>query len=187
MKGSKKQTVSSEISVPGVDLGQLERLLSFMSEHGLEEFEYAHGDLRIRLKKAIPQPSAAPVLALPVAQAAPQQVIMAQPPPSAPQAVPQAIPAPSQPAPAAPADEHIIKSPIVGTFYAGPSPDAGPFVRVGDFVDAGQTVCIIEAMKLMNEIEADISGEVARAMVENGQPVEYGEPLFALRPTGKKK
>jgi acetyl-CoA carboxylase biotin carboxyl carrier protein len=86
-----------------------------------------------------------------------------------------------------PADEHIIKSPIVGTFYAGPSPDAGPFVKVGDSVQSGQTVCIIEAMKLMNEIEADISGEVVRVLVENGQPVEYGEPLFALRPTGKKK
>jgi acetyl-CoA carboxylase biotin carboxyl carrier protein len=187
MKGSKKQPGASEISVPGVDLGQLERLLSFMSEHGLEEFEYAHGDLRIRLKKAIPQPGAAPVLALPVAQAAPPQVIMAQPPPSVPPAAPQASPGPVQPAPAAAADEHLVKSPIVGTFYSGPSPDAGPFVRVGDFVEAGQTVCIIEAMKLMNEIEADISGEVARVMVENGQPVEYGEPLFALRPTGKKK
>ena len=185
MKGSKKQPAGSGISVPGVDLGQLERLLSFMSEHGLEEFEYAHGDLRIRLKKAIPQPSAAPVLALPAAQATAPQVIMAQIPPGAPQTAPQASSEQAQPAPAA--DEHIIKSPIVGTFYAGPSPDAGPFVRAGDFVEAGQTVCIIEAMKLMNEIEADIGGEVARVLVENGQPVEYGEPLFALRPTGKKK
>jgi len=186
MKGSKKQTQGSEISVPGIDLGQLERLLSFMSEHGLEEFEYAHGDLRIRLKKAIPQPSAAPVLALPMAQAAAPQVILAQAPPSAPQTATQASSGSDQPAPAATADEHIIKSPIVGTFYAGSSPDAGPFVRVGDFVESGQTVCIIEAMKLMNEIEADIGGEVARVLVENGQPVEYGEPLFALRPTGKK-
>ena len=188
MKGSKKQPAGSEISVPGVDLGQLERLLSFMSEHGLEEFEYAHGDLRIRLKKAIPQPSAAPVLALPVAQAAAPPVIVAQAPAHTPQAAPQASPGAAPTAsPAAASDEHIIKSPIVGTFYAGPSPDAGPFVRVGDFVETGQTVCIIEAMKLMNEIEADIGGEVARVLVENGQPVEYGEPLFALRPTGKKK
>jgi len=188
MKGSKKQPQSSDISVPGVDLGQLERLLSFMSEHGLEEFEYAHGDLRIRLKKAIPQQAAAPVLALPVAPSAtPQGAAPAQAQPNAPQTPPQAGSAPAQPVPAAAADEHIIKSPIVGTFYAGPSPDAGPFVRAGDFVEAGQTVCIIEAMKLMNEIEADISGEVARVLVENGQPVEYGEPLFALRPTGKKK
>jgi acetyl-CoA carboxylase biotin carboxyl carrier protein len=186
MKGSKKQPSGSEISVPGVDLGQLERLLSFMSEHGLEEFEYAHGDLRIRLKKAIPQQAAPPVLALPVAQVAAPQGIQAPTPANAPQTGPQASPAPAQQAPPA-ADEHVIKSPIVGTFYAGPSPDAGPFVRVGDFVEAGQTVCIIEAMKLMNEIEADISGEVARVLVENGQPVEYGEPLFALRPTGKKK
>jgi acetyl-CoA carboxylase biotin carboxyl carrier protein len=187
MKGSKKQPAGSEISVPGVDLGQLERLLSFMSEHGLEEFEYAHGDLRIRLKKAIPLPSAAPVLALPVAQVAAPQGAQAQAPPMVPQTVSQAASGPAGPVPATPTDEHIVKSPIVGTFYAGPSPDAGPFVRVGDFVEAGQTVCIIEAMKLMNEIEADIGGEVARVLVENGQPVEYGEPLFALRPTGKKK
>jgi acetyl-CoA carboxylase biotin carboxyl carrier protein len=187
MKGSKKQPSGSEISVPGVDLGQLERLLSFMSEHGLEEFEYAHGDLRIRLKKAIPQQGAPSVLALPVAQAAAPHGIQAPVPPNAPQTDQQASSAPAQQAPVAAADEHIIKSPIVGTFYAGPSPDAGPFVRVGDFVEAGQTVCIIEAMKLMNEIEAEISGEVARVLVENGQPVEYGEPLFALRPTGKKK
>jgi len=190
MKGSKKHPAGSDISVPGVDLGQLERLLSFMSEHGLEEFEYAHGDLRIRLKKAPPPSSAPPVLALPVAQAAaPPQGILAQTPPNAPQTAVEASSGPAQPAPpaAAATEEHTIKSPIVGTFYAGPSPDAGPFVRVGDFVEAGQTVCIIEAMKLMNEIEADIAGEVARVLVENGQPVEYGEPLFALRPTGKKK
>jgi acetyl-CoA carboxylase biotin carboxyl carrier protein len=186
MKGSKKQPAGSDIAVPGVDLGQLERLLSFMSEHGLEEFEYAHGDLRIRLKKAIPAAEAAPVLALPVAQAAAPPVAAAQVPAIASQAAPQAASAPVPAAPAA-VDEHIIKSPIVGTFYAGSSPDAGPFVRVGDLVEAGQTVCIIEAMKLMNEIEADIAGELARVMVENGQPVEYGEPLFALRPTGKKK
>jgi acetyl-CoA carboxylase biotin carboxyl carrier protein len=179
MKGSKKPPAASDISVPGVDLSQLERLLSFMSEHGLEEFEYAHGDLRIRLKKAIPQssPTAASGLALPAAQAAAApQVILAQSPATATQTAAQSGTEPAQAAPA-----------IVGTFYAGSSPDAGPFVRVGDFVEAGQTVCIIEAMKLMNEIEADISGEVARVLVENGHPVEYGELLFALRPTGKKR
>jgi acetyl-CoA carboxylase biotin carboxyl carrier protein len=84
-------------------------------------------------------------------------------------------------------EQHIIKSPIVGTYYAGPNPESSPFVKVGDTVETGQTVCIIEAMKLMNEIEADISGQVVRILVENGQPVEYGEPLFALRPSGKKK
>jgi acetyl-CoA carboxylase biotin carboxyl carrier protein len=79
----------------------------------------------------------------------------------------------------------LVKSPIVGTFYAARSPDAVPFVKVGDHVKAGQTICIIEAMKLMNEIEADAAGEVAQVLVENGQPVEYGQPLFALRPTAK--
>jgi acetyl-CoA carboxylase biotin carboxyl carrier protein len=187
MKGPKKQRQESELSVPGVDLGQLERLLSFMSEHGLEEFEYAHGDLRIRLKKAITPPSQPPNWALPAA------------PTVAPVGLPTQTPAPMQatspagtaePAHAVsePAEEqHIIKSPIVGTYYAGPNPESSPFVKVGDTVETGQTVCIIEAMKLMNEIEADISGQVVRILVENGQPVEYGEPLFALRPSGKKK
>jgi acetyl-CoA carboxylase biotin carboxyl carrier protein len=182
MKGSKKQTSDSAASAPGVDFGELERLLSFMSNHGLEEFEYAHGDLKIRLKKA-------------GTQAAPVQMVQS-PAPASPAPVVQhaasaaaAAPAAITPAPAVPAvsaDEHIIKSPIVGTFYAGSSPEAGPFVRAGDKVEAGQTVCIIEAMKLMNEIEADVSGEIARVLVENGQPVEYGEPLFAMRTSGKK-
>ena len=189
MKGSKKQPPSTELPVPGVDLGQMERLLSFMSEHGLEEFEYAHGDLRIRLKKAGTSPSGTPNRTLPASS----EVAV---PGAAAQAVPvaaTAAPAPSlelatEASPAALADNfYIIKSPIVGTFYAGPNPEAGPFVKVGDLVEAGRTVCIVEAMKLMNEIEADISGEVVQILVENGQPVEYGEPLFALRPTGKKK
>ena len=188
MKGPKKHPPGSDISVPGVDLGQLERLLAFMTDHGLEEFEYAHGDLRIRLKKAVAPPSAPAVLALPVGQPAAPQVIVAPTAQAVPGTAPPATQAPAASAPAAPvADEHIIKSPIVGTFYAAANPEAAPFVRVGDLVEAGQTVCIIEAMKLMNEIEADIAGEVARVLVENGQPVEYGEPLFALRATGKKK
>jgi len=118
----------------------------------------------------IGMPAHVPLTAPPVAEATPQHAA-------------SSAPAASHVAP----EEHVIKSPIVGTFYASASPEAQPFVRVGDFVEAGQTVCIIEAMKLMNEIEADISGEVARVLVENGQPVEYGEPLFALRPGAKKK
>jgi acetyl-CoA carboxylase biotin carboxyl carrier protein len=189
MKGSKKQTQGAELSVPGIDLGQLERLLSFMSEHGLEEFEYAHGDLRIRLKKAIAPSSPVPSRALPVTSEtsvlAPPSRAEATRAESAPVVVAESA---APPPPAVPADDlHVIKSPIVGTFYAAPNPESGPFVKVGDTVQAGQTVCIIEAMKLMNEIEADISGEVARIMVENGHPVEYGEPLFALRPTSNKK
>jgi acetyl-CoA carboxylase biotin carboxyl carrier protein len=189
MKGSKKQSQGSEFSVPGIDLAQLERLLSFMSEHGLEEFEYAQGDLRIRLKKAIAPAVAAPSRALPAAReiALPGTAAPAEPTASG-SAAPAAFESSASAPPTSAADNlHVIKSPIVGTFYAAPNPEAGPFVKVGDTVEAGQTVCIIEAMKLMNEIEADISGEVVRTLVENGQPVEYGEPLFALRPTGKKK
>jgi acetyl-CoA carboxylase biotin carboxyl carrier protein len=94
-------------------------------------------------------------------------------------------------APAAPEgrpteDLHLVKSPIVGTFYGSPSPGADAFVKVGAFVESGQTLCIVEAMKLMNEIESDASGEVIRIFVENGQPVEYGQPLFGIRPSRKK-
>ncbi len=189
MKGPKKQTQSTEISVPGIDLGQMGRLLSFMSEHGLEEFEYAHGDLHIRLKKAAASASSAASRALPAVSAASLPAMSARGETTRAETEPVAAEYAAAPPPAAvPADDlHVIKSPIVGTFYAAPNPESGPFVKVGDTVQAGQTVCIIEAMKLMNEIEADISGEVARIMVENGQPVEYGEPLFALRPTGNKK
>jgi acetyl-CoA carboxylase biotin carboxyl carrier protein len=81
---------------------------------------------------------------------------------------------------------HIIKSPIVGTFYSSPAPNAPPFVEVGDAVQVGQPLCIIEAMKLMNEIESEVAGEVVRAYVENGQPVEYGQSLFAIKPSHKK-
>lgn len=186
MKGPKKPSQAPEFAVPGADLGQLERLLSFMSEHGLEEFEYAHGDLRIRLKKAITQLTAPVMQSLPAAPVTPAPGVLPAAPPQAVAAAPGAVPVPSQPAPAA-VEEHIVKSPIVGTFYAAPSPDAAPFVQLGDKVKAGQTVCIVEAMKLMNEIEADVGGEVVRILVENGQPVEYGEPLFALRPSGTKK
>jgi acetyl-CoA carboxylase biotin carboxyl carrier protein len=188
MKGSKKQSQGSDFSVPGMDLAQLERLLSFMTQHGLEEFEYAHGDLRIRLKKAVTPPSVAPSRTLPAAAELAQPGKPARAEAAVMESVPAAVSESATPPPmASPADDlHVIKSPIVGTFYAAPNPEAGPFVKVGDTVKAGQTVCIIEAMKLMNEIEADISGEVARILVENGQPVEYGEPLFALRPTGQK-
>ena len=158
-----------------------------MSEHGLEEFEYAHGDLRIRLKKATASASATPSRALPSASQTSVPSTPAHPESMRAEPEPAVAEQAALPAAVRADDLHVIKSPIVGTFYASPNPESGPFVKVGDVVQAGQTVCIIEAMKLMNEIEADISGEVARIMVENGQPVEYGEPLFALRPTGNKK
>jgi acetyl-CoA carboxylase biotin carboxyl carrier protein len=83
-------------------------------------------------------------------------------------------------------DLHLVKSPIVGTFYGSPSPGAEAFVKIGSHVDVGQTLCIVEAMKLMNEIESEVSGEVLRIFAENGQPVEYGQPLFGIRPSRKR-
>ena len=188
MKGSKKQPSAPEISAQGVDLEQLESLLSFMAEHGLEEFEYSRGDLRIRLRKAATNQGTTSVLAVPVASSTPVPVLhqtAAAAPSAAPAASPPAGAGAAEPAPVAAAGEHVIKSPIVGTFYAGASPEAGPFVRVGDFVEAGQTVCIIEAMKLMNEIEADVAGVIVKALVDNAQPVEYGQPLFSIKPDKK--
>jgi acetyl-CoA carboxylase biotin carboxyl carrier protein len=163
-----------------VEFGQLEKLLDFMAAHGLEEFEYEHAGLRIRLKKASASVNATP-----------QGGVLPQGLPRQPQAT--ELPAPALAAPtAAPAsvtvseDLHTIKSPIVGTFYAAASPEAPPFVKVGDVIQVGQVVCIIEAMKLMNEIEADVSGELVRVLIENGQPVEYGQGLFAIRAAKKK-
>ena len=182
MKGKKKPADSSDVSVAGVDLSQLERLLAFMSQHGLEEFEYSQGDLRIRLKK--PAANSNPLSQRPMI---PPEIVVAGAAPSAAPAPPMAALPPAVPAePLRAEDVQVVKSPIVGTFYNAPSPGAEPFVKVGDSVEVGQVLCIIEAMKLMNEIETDVSGEVMRIFVENAQPVEYGEPLFAIRPSRKR-
>jgi acetyl-CoA carboxylase biotin carboxyl carrier protein len=183
----KKTTRPAGLAVPGVDVAQLEKLLDFMAAHGLEEFEYEHEGLHIRLKKASsaseaparPQTTSKRFAAPPAQAAAPS----AEAAPVAPASAEAAADAPAAP----PAEDlHIIKSPIVGTFYASPSPDAPAYVNEGDSIRAGQVVCIVEAMKLMNEIEADVAGQVVRVLVENKQPVEYGQPLFSIRP-GKKK
>jgi acetyl-CoA carboxylase biotin carboxyl carrier protein len=167
----------------GVDLAEVEKLLSFMEKHGLEEFEYERDGVRVRLKKPSTQSQGAvrafggpDVLATAATSHAPAHAA-----PSGAQA--------SSHAPAAAAhgteDLHVIKSPIVGTFYSAASPGADPFVTVGAQVTSGQVLCIIEAMKLMNEIESDVSGEIVKIFAENGQPVEYGEPLFGIREHGK--
>jgi acetyl-CoA carboxylase biotin carboxyl carrier protein len=160
---------------------QIEQLFQFMTEHNLEEFEYSRGDLHIRLRK----PS--PGLVLAGRQAAAPEIIVANPGSTAPATQEASASAPAA-APEARLTEdlHLLKSPIVGTFYGSPSPGAEPFVKVGAFVETGQTLCIVEAMKLMNEIEADETGEIIRIFVENGQPVEYGQPLFGIRPSRKK-
>jgi acetyl-CoA carboxylase biotin carboxyl carrier protein len=174
----RKKPSKSSPSFANPEIEQIEQLLRFMSEHNLEEFEYSRGDLRIRLRK----PSANATLAATRVLAAPEIIV-----PGA-LSVPQAGPAPAgAPAEARSTEDlHLIKSPIVGTYYGSPSPGSEAFVKVGAYVETGQTLCIVEAMKLMNEIESDASGEVIRIFVENGQPVEYGQPLFGIRPSRKK-
>jgi acetyl-CoA carboxylase biotin carboxyl carrier protein len=178
MKRKKPLKSSGGGPTAGPDVEQIEQLLKTMAEHNLEEFEYSRGDLRIRLKK----PSAVGAVMVPRAPAAPE-IIVAGPASAVPAAAPQASAAAET---RSTDDMHLVKSPIVGTFYGSPSPGAEPFVKIGDYVDSGQTLCIVEAMKLMNEIESDGSGEVLRIFVENGQPVEYGQPLFGVRPSRKK-
>lgn len=158
-------------------LAQVRDLIDLLEERGLEEFELEREGVRIRIKRR----SAAGV---------PPPVFESYANPEPPRPTPTGIETPSEEAQARAAaemgvaaeDVHIVKSPIVGTFYAAPQPDAPPFVQLGDKVEVGRVLCIVEAMKLMNEIEADVAGEVVRILVENGQPVEYGEPLFAIQP-----
>src|SRR5215468_3570585 len=176
-KNPSKSAATSQSNAP--ELEQIEQILRTMAEHNLEEFEYSRGDLRIRVKK--PSTNNAVYAAPPQRMIAEPEIIVAG-------AVPTATPTlPAPPAePRATEDLHLVKSPIVGTFYGSPSPGAEPFVKVGVHVDAGQTLCIVEAMKLMNEIESEVSGEVLRIFAENGQPVEYGQPLFGIRPSRKR-
>jgi acetyl-CoA carboxylase biotin carboxyl carrier protein len=157
-----------------MNLKELRELIEFLIEKDVAEFELERGDVKVKIKRRTevpPMPSFlhAPAMAAPPVQAA------------APAGSPEA---PAPPAPAGKAEEgtHVIKSPIVGTFYEAPSPGSPPFVKVGDAVEEGQVLCIIEAMKLMNEIESDVSGEVLKKLIANGQPVEYGQPLFVIRP-----
>jgi acetyl-CoA carboxylase biotin carboxyl carrier protein len=178
MKGPKDKKSPAAVAVPGVDLEQVEKLLDFMTAHGLEEFEYEQGGLHIRLRKGGSGEARAPLTHVPEPLATPAHARA--------RADSGETHAAAHPAPPPAEELHIVKSPIVGTFYGAPGPDAPPFVNPGDTVREGQVLCIVEAMKLMNEIEADASGEVVGVLAENGQPVEYGQPLFSIR-TAKKK
>lgn len=146
-----------------MDLRKLKKLIDLVQESGIAELEVTEGEEKVRIVKTgrtLPETS----ISLPMQQTAP-------------------APLPAAPAASAPAPEpegQIVKSPMVGTFYRAASPGAKPFVEVGDTVKKGQAICIIEAMKLMNEIESDADGVVKAVLVENGQPVEYGEPLIVI-------
>jgi acetyl-CoA carboxylase biotin carboxyl carrier protein len=166
---------------------ELRELIEFLKENNIGEFEFERGELKVRIRFGLqaPAPAAPAMDLLRLTQLlAPQQGQVA---PAGVQAAP-ATPVPQEQKmagiPAAAADDtdlHIVKSPIVGTFYESPSPGAPPFVKIGDQIEIGQVLCIVEAMKLMNEIESDAAGEIVKRFVSSGQPVEYGQPLFALR------
>ena len=163
------------------DLDDLKQLIEFLKSYQVAEFDLDRGDLKIRLKFS--QQESAPAGLNDLAR------LLAQAPPQAGQAPAVSAPRPAAssaaaPPPAAAAEEelHIVKSPIVGTFYGSPSPGAASFVSPGDRVEKGQVICIVEAMKLMNEIESDAAGEIVKCLVTNGQPIEFGQPLFSIRP-----
>ncbi len=159
---------------------ELKELIEFLIEKDIAEFELERGDVKVRIKRAADLRAAAP---------AEMRYVHVAPLPSVPPVEYSPVlpvPSPVPPAEVTPAAEetglHEVKSPIVGTFYESPSPGAPPFVKAGDAVQVGQVLCIIEAMKLMNEIEADVSGEIVKRLVNNAQPVEYGQLLFLIRP-----
>ena len=155
---------------------ELKELIEFLIEKDIAEFELERGDVKVKIKRASEAP--------PVVLSQAGYVAMPASAPVAMSAGPGASKEISVAASAAPEPEehlHIVRSPIVGTFYEAPSPGAPPFVKVGDMLEVGQVLCIVEAMKLLNEIECDAAGELVKKLVTNGQPIEYGQELFALR------
>ncbi len=171
-----------------MDPKELKEILQILDERNIAEFELEEEGLKLRVKKNIPQPVQAVSVVKEALGATTPVTASAEPQIAAPAAVPQAAPAPAA-AQAAPSAESvaaaegwvIVPSPMVGTFYRAPDPNSPPFVNVGDRVRVGQVLCIVEAMKLMNEIEAEVAGEVVKIHQENGQPVQYGAPLFSIR------
>jgi acetyl-CoA carboxylase biotin carboxyl carrier protein len=165
------------------NLQEIQALIDLLVSREINEFEMEKGGVKIRIKRGDPRAEALrpesareiPLDSLPQPYETPRAAEPAS-------GSPAAAEARTEPAEGL----HIIKSPIVGTFYSSPAPNAPAFVKVGDTVDVGQVLCIIEAMKLMNEIEAEVGGEIARIYVENGQPVEYGQSLFAIKPSLKR-
>ena len=153
-----------------MDLRKLKKLIDLVEESGIAELEITEGEEKVKIVKSVGAPAAAHAYAQPAPMLAP----------AAPQPPTAAATAAAEAGEAAVPDGHPVKSPMVGTFYRTPSPDAKAFVEVGQSVKEGQIICIIEAMKLMNEIECDKSGTVKAILVENGQPVEYGQPLFII-------
>ena len=159
---------------------ELKELIEFLIEKDIAEFELERGDVKVKIKRAgehtVVHSHAEPrFYAVPPAPSVPIELAVTSP----------AVPPPSVTTASAPPPEeglHTVKSPIVGTFYEAPSPGAPPFVKLGDAVEVGQVLCIVEAMKLLNEIESDVAGEIVKKLATNGQPIEYGQELFVIRP-----
>jgi len=164
-----------------MNLKEIRELIEFLKEQDIAEFELERGDVKVRIKRGAE------------AVVVPETRYVAMPTSTPANSTPAAASAGDAPAPsvaatpvkeAAPEESlHLVKSPIVGTFYESPSPGAPPFVKPGDKVGLGQVICIVEAMKLMNEIESDVAGEVVKMLVDNNQPIEYGQALYAIRPS----
>jgi acetyl-CoA carboxylase biotin carboxyl carrier protein len=155
-----------------MDLRKLKTLIDLVAESEIAEIEVTEGEDKVRIVKHAPTVVAA-------APPPPVQTVMTTAP-AAGATAPSAAPAVAEPAVPEPPKGNVVKSPMVGTFYRSPSPGAKAFIEVGQAVKPGDTLCIIEAMKLLNEIEAEVAGEVKEILVENGQPVEYGQPLFVI-------
>lgn len=179
-KKSAKTNEELKTSEPSLNMTELRELAELVDQHGFTDFEFENEKIRVRLsKQTAPQ----------IVQAAAPAVQVAQPAVAAPVSPGKSESKPETPHPGAKAeteaaaDEDLYKitSPIVGTFYSSPSPDKDPYIKIGSKVSSDTTVCIVEAMKLMNELQAETSGEVVKIYVENGQAVEYGQPLFGIR------
>jgi acetyl-CoA carboxylase biotin carboxyl carrier protein len=162
---------------------EIKELIDFLIEKDIAEFELERGDVKLRVKRGA-------ATAIPSSVAVPTSVVAPAPPPAAVPAATSPAGAPLSAAPiesVPPAEDEsswqIVRSPIVGTFYESPSPGAPAFIKTGDSIAVGQVICIVEAMKLMNEIESDYAGVIVKSYVSNGQPVEYGQSLFAVRPS----
>ncbi len=156
------------------DMKELTELIVFLKKHQVAEFDLDRGDTKIRLKFAQQDASSAGLSDL-------ARLVASAPVAAAAQAVATTPSAVEIPVADPDAGLHIVKSPIVGTYYGSPSPGAAAFVSPGDHVEKGQVICIVEAMKLMNEIESDATGQVVKCMITNGQPIEFGQPLFSIR------
>jgi len=180
MPGKKSSRTRETASEKSWELQEIQQLIDLLIEREIAEFEMEKDGLRVRIVRQASGGMAA-------VQAAPRNSSSSSPsagPVAAPSQSQLQPPAAPEPAPETPTeDRHVLKSPIVGTFFAAAAPDTPPLVNLGDVVHVGQVLCIVEAMKLMNEIESEFAGEIVRIHVENGQPVEYGQPLYTIKPS----